>query len=697
MKSIIFVIYLCEVLLLSTNVFASDPNTAMLDGAQWLIDRQGDMDGWELYNDYSAYAVRAFIAAGRTDSPKYQLVLNRLLSLKADDGTYPDVAGMPIWALAEAGYTKDEPELQGAVNYLISHHDPIECWDNLTYRNSVNIIALIKAGVSKNHPVITTTVDWLKSNQNPDGYWGMLPGGESTLNGHIAGFPITALCVADSSTSTYVEDAIDWLYAQMAPSSAIEEHLAYTLEALDYAGSTSKADVIKNYILVRQLANGGWSRQSGWPASNRTTAYPVISLANYGVSGDSINNGISWIEDHIDSAGVFICNYQKLSCTIAMPALYAANLGNQEVQDAVNGFINNQAPNGSWSWWSYYQLGTSDSGEIKTSADIINYIYDCELNDSYPVNIQNAVSYIYNGRNSDGGWGYYIPSHEFSPSQLYITCPVTEALLRYGYTSSNSVVSGGLSWILSHMEGVSWGNCADTARAIKVLHRAGGYDGIKQTAIDWLYANQNPDGGWGSRLNESSTVTDTSEVLIALGLVGHSNNDMLRAAQWLVNAQNADGGWASRPRVNASGTINTSYAVWALAQDYSGAGDLGVTVIADSNSYYNGETATLTVITDENDCELEASISDPEGWNKRIYFIQDDPNNFHIDLTIDQYRLGTYTVLVQASTTGGNEGFGIVNFGVQYDYVIPGDVSKDGKVDFIDFAIMAGNWLKEDN
>ncbi|OYT66365.1 hypothetical protein B6V00_03725, partial [ANME-1 cluster archaeon ex4572_4] len=66
--------------------------TAIAEGADWLVARQSENGGWTPFSVSSnnALAVRAFAATGNTSSPKYALLLSRLKALQAPDGSWDE-------------------------------------------------------------------------------------------------------------------------------------------------------------------------------------------------------------------------------------------------------------------------------------------------------------------------------------------------------------------------------------------------------------------------------------------------------------------------------------------------------------------------------------------------------------------------------------------------------------------------------
>src|SRR5436190_1004060 len=83
-----------------------------------------------------------------------------------------------------------------------------------------------------------------------------------------------------------------------------------------------------------------------------------------------------------------------------------------------------------------------------------------------------------------------------------------------------------------------------TAHALQVLGRAGGYESEVARGLDWLLAEQEPDGSWFGRWGVNH-VYGTGAALPALEACGvpPSHPAFRRALAWLDQAQNEDGGF----------------------------------------------------------------------------------------------------------------------------------------------------------
>lgn len=235
--------------------------------------------------------------------------------------------------------------------------------------------------------------------------------------------------------------------------------------------------------------------------------------------------------------------------------------------------------------------------------------------------IRAAVELILSWQNRDGGWATYErqrggrwlelfnPSHVFGDIMVdhsYTECtaaclaslalwrrrfavesdhglgPSIEAALRRGERFLRKSQRADGSW-----EG-SWGVCFTygTWFGVRGLCAAGAAadDPALEAACRFLYAHQNPDGGWGESgascrerryLGGPSHAVNTAWALLALTSAGQAHDPRCtRAASFLVASQRDDGDW---PRQALSGVFNKTalinyenyrryFPVWALAR-----------------------------------------------------------------------------------------------------------------------------------
>ncbi len=118
-----------------------------------------------------------------------------------------------------------------------------------------------------------------------------------------------------------------------------------------------------------------------------------------------------------------------------------------------------------------------------------------------------------------------------------------------------------------------------TAHALEALAAEDGYDDVVGKGLDWLLAEQEPDGSWFGRWGVNH-IYGTAAALPALEACGvdPGRPEMRRAVAWLDSVQNEDGGFGEDirsygdPALRGRGASTPSQTAWALLA-YVAAGD----------------------------------------------------------------------------------------------------------------------------
>jgi hypothetical protein len=87
---------------------------------------------------------------------------------------------------------------------------------------------------------------------------------------------------------------------------------------------------------------------------------------------------------------------------------------------------------------------------------------------------------------------------------------------------------------------------------------------MDSSAIEFLNAAQNPDGGWGYAPGQSSAVEPTSAAVLAIRESPTLAESYRKAVSWLHGGQRADGGWGIR-RDDIESGWQTAWAITALS------------------------------------------------------------------------------------------------------------------------------------
>ena len=156
-----------------------------------------------------------------------------------------------------------------------------------------------------------------------------------------------------------------------------------------------------------------------------------------------------------------------------------------------------------------------------------------------------ATNFMCSDQRRDGGWSK--PSLADYASLTLITCLSLQALADVGITSGSASADEGLRWIQKAQNADrGWGNTAQdeqsditaTAYAIRALGTSdGATDSFKETidlGAEWIARQQNPDGGWGIRHSEPSSLAHTAHAVEGLLAAGYQGGLLDDARQWLM-------------------------------------------------------------------------------------------------------------------------------------------------------------------
>src|SRR4029079_13231302 len=122
-----------------------------------------------------------------------------------------------------------------------------------------------------------------------------------------------------------------------------------------------------------------------------------------------------------------------------------------------------------------------------------------------------------------------------------------------------------------------------TAHALEALGHESGYDSAIASGLDWLLAEQEPDGSWFGRWGVNH-VYGTGAVVPALEACGvpPEHPAIRRALAWLDSVQQSDGAFGedilsySDPALRGRGVATPSQTAWALLAYVSGGAEKGL-------------------------------------------------------------------------------------------------------------------------
>jgi squalene-hopene/tetraprenyl-beta-curcumene cyclase len=199
--------------------------------------------------------------------------------------------------------------------------------------------------------------------------------------------------------------------------------------------------------------------------------------------------------------------------------------------------------------------------------------------------VARGVRWATGMRSRDGGWGAFdadntsrlvraLPFCDFGavtdPPSADVTAHMVEMLAEEGLAGT-APVRRGVEWLLANQEPDGswfgrWGcnHVYGTGAVVPALAVAGvdpGHRAIR-AAVSWLEAHQNPDGGWGEDMRSyrdrswrgrgASTASQTAWALLALLAAGERGEATERGAAWLVETQLPDGSW-DEPQYTGTG------------------------------------------------------------------------------------------------------------------------------------------------
>lgn len=168
-----------------------------------------------------------------------------------------------------------------------------------------------------------------------------------------------------------------------------------------------------------------------------------------------------------------------------------------------------------------------------------------------PPNIDEGIAWLVTKQQDDGSWTDSILTTERDTAEAVVALKNS--------SEAQQQVQDGLQW-LAHSESASTDYIARRLEAVI------GGGGTGADMVGELLARRNPDGGWGSGRNFTSTPVDTALALSALGKATAIDQPTVTAALvYLQGCQNADGGWAGG---DFASTIQSTAAVLKMLNVY---------------------------------------------------------------------------------------------------------------------------------
>ncbi len=348
----------------------------------------------------------------------------------------------------------------------------------------------------------------------------------------------------------------------------------------------------ERWIIARQEADGSWGGiQPPW-------VYSLIALKALGYSMDHpvMRKGFSGFYGEkgfaIEDEGTFrlqSCLSPVWDTALAVLALEEAGLSSDHPALVKAG-----------EWLLNEQIFTGGDWQVRCTARPGGWAFEF-ANDIYPDTddtaivmislmgldldkrrkehaISRGLEWLLGMQSANGGWGAFdrnntkallreIPFADFGevidPPSVDVTAHIVELLGRLGYKKGFKPIDRALRYIQSEQDPDGawfgrWGvNLTYGIGAVLPALAAVGEDmdsPYVQRAVDWLFAHQNEDGGWGERIEGyydpawrgrgPSTASQTAWALLGLIAAGKAYHPAVaRGVEYLIETQNPNGGW----------------------------------------------------------------------------------------------------------------------------------------------------------
>jgi squalene-hopene/tetraprenyl-beta-curcumene cyclase len=237
--------------------------------------------------------------------------------------------------------------------------------------------------------------------------------------------------------------------------------------------------------------------------------------------------------------------------------------------------------------WSF-EFANDNYPDVDDTAEVVLALRQIEHPDRERVSaaIDRAARWVEGMQDSSGGWAAFdaenksalareLPFCDFGevidPPSADVSAHALEMLALVG-RGDGPAARRGVEWLSAEQEPDGswfgrWGvnHVYGTGAAVPALIAAGvpASDLRIRRAVRWLEQHQNDDGGWGEDVRSytdpawvgrgTSTASQTAWALLALDAAGEPRSDAaVRGAQWLARTQLPDGGW-DEPQYTGTG------------------------------------------------------------------------------------------------------------------------------------------------
>ena len=343
------------------------------------------------------------------------------------------------------------------------------------------------------------------------------------------------------------------------------------------------------WILRRQEADGGWGGiQPPWVYSlialhleGYPLGHPALRCGLHGLDGFTLDpGGLRRLE---------ACQSPVWDTALSLIALTDSGVkrGDPALARAVDWLLGEEirVP-GDWAvrrprlepgGWAF-EFANDNYPDIDDTAEVVLALRAAGAPGRTDVDaaIARGVAWILGMQSQGGGWAAFdadntrslcnqLPFCDFGevidPPSADVTAHVVEVLAAVGL-GADARVRSGLDWLLAEQEPDGswfgrWGanHVYGTGAAVPALVAAGVLpaDPAVRRAVRWLEAHQNADGGWGEDLRSylddgwrgrgNSTASQTAWALLALLAAGERSQAADRGVAWLAATQRGDGDW----------------------------------------------------------------------------------------------------------------------------------------------------------